>query len=66
MRRLLWALAGLVLGAGGVLLAGIALPYVTPISQAEGAYAMGLVFFWMPVGAIFGAILGALFGPRRR
>ena len=62
MRRLLWALAGLVLGAGGVLLAGIALPYVTPISQAEGAYAMGLVFFWMPAAAILGAVAGIVWG----
>lgn len=30
------------------------------ISQMEGAYAMGVVFFWTPAGALLGAIVGAV------
>ena len=41
---------------------GVALPYLMPISQAEGAYAMGVVFFWMPAAAILGAVAGIVWG----
>jgi hypothetical protein len=63
MRVLIWGLAGLVLGAGlMVLVAGVIVPALWPVSQAEGAYAMGVVFFMAPAGAVLGAILGALLG----
>ncbi len=62
-------LVGLVLGGmlGGVLFfaVGIALPSLLPISQAEGAYAMQVAFFWAPLGLILGAILGVLLARRR-
>ena len=45
MRRFLWAIAGLVAGAAVTLGIGLLLPEILTISQAEGAYAMGLVFF---------------------
>jgi len=66
MRRFLWAIAGLVAGAAVTLGIGLLLPEILTISQAEGAYAMGLVFFWMPVGGVLGAICGALFAPARK
>lgn len=62
MRVLLRALAGFVLGGLLALGIGLALPYVTPVSQAEGAYAMGVVFFWVPAGAILGAVAGLAWG----
>jgi hypothetical protein len=63
MRVLIWGLAGLVLGAGLlVLVAGVIMPALWPVSQAEGAYAMGVIFFMAPAGAVLGAILGALLG----
>lgn len=63
MRILIWALAGLVLGAGlMVLVAGVVVPSIWPVSQAEGAYAMGVIFFLAPAGAVLGAILGGLLG----
>ena len=62
MRVVLWGLAGFL--AGGLLtgVIGFALPEVMPISQAEGAYAMGVAFFWVPLGAVIGAIAGVVRG----
>ncbi|WP_395541636.1 hypothetical protein [Neotabrizicola sp. sgz301269] len=66
MRMLVWGLAGLVLGAGlMVLVAGVIVPSLWPVSQAEGAYAMGVIFFMAPAAGVVGAILGALLGWRR-
>ena len=62
MRVLLRALAGFLLGGLLALGIGVALPYLTPISQAEGAYAMGVVFFWVPAGAVLGAVAGLVWG----
>jgi len=39
---------------------GFSLPEIVPILQAERAYAMGVAFFWVPLGAIVGAILGLI------
>ena len=58
MRTFLWMLGGFLLGAGVALGIGVLLLYLVPISQAEGAYAMGLAFLWMPAGAVLGAIAG--------
>ncbi|MBT9244638.1 hypothetical protein KM031_06335 [Gemmobacter fulvus] len=65
MKTGLWAVAGFL--AGGVLAGaiGILLPSVVSISQAEGAYAMGVAFFWVPAGAIAGAVLGVVMARRR-
>ncbi len=62
MRVLLRALAGFLLGGLLALGIGVALPYLIPISQPEGAYAMGVVFFWVPAGAILGAVAGLIWG----
>lgn len=63
-------LVGLVLGAmlGGALVFGIgvALPEFIEISQREGAYAMGIAFFWTPAGMVLGGILGLLLALRGR
>lgn len=67
MRVVLWTLAGFVLGAAlVVLVAGVIVPSLVTISQREGAYAMGVVFFMAPAGGIVGAILGLIFGLARR
>jgi hypothetical protein len=66
MRGLLWCLGGLV--AGGVLAFGIGLVILTygGVPQAEGAAAMGVIFFFTPAGAIFGAVAGLVAGLMRR
>ena len=48
--------------AGGVLVfaIGMLLPMIIKISQAEGAYAMGVAFVWTPLGALVGAIIGLI------
>ncbi|MFN4171939.1 MAG: hypothetical protein ACK4GW_09320 [Pseudorhodobacter sp.] len=50
---------------GATALALIAVPLFN-ISQMEGAYAMGVAFFWVPLGAIAGTIAGAVMGWRTR
>jgi len=58
MGTFLWMLGGFVLGAVLAFGIGIALPEVMMIPQAEGAYVMGVMFFWVPVGAVTGALAG--------
>lgn len=65
MRRFGFAVLGLLAGGALAFLVGLALPQVTSISQAEGAYMMGVMFFWVPLAALFGAILGAILGGKR-
>jgi hypothetical protein len=53
-------LLGLIAG-GAITFAGCLLAAeIFNISQMEGAYAMGVVFFWTPAGALLGAIVGAI------
>jgi hypothetical protein len=65
MRRFGFAALGLVAGGLLAFFVGIGLPEVAAISQAEGAYMMGVMFFWVPLAALFGAILGAILGGKR-
>ncbi len=60
MKAVLWGCGGFL--AGGLITAviGFSLPEVLPISQAEGAFAMQVAFFWVPLGAILGAVLGLI------
>ena len=64
MKRLVWGLVGAVIGGVATLGVGLLAAEVFSISQAEGAYAMGLIFFWVPAGAMAGLIVGLLL-PRR-
>ncbi len=65
-RVVLWALAGLIAGPFVALgLAMVAIP-VFGISQREGAYAMGVVFTLMPLGAVVGCVVGAVWALVRR
>lgn len=66
MRMVLRAFIGFLAGAGLVFGIGMSLPMVVPISQAEGAYAMGVAFVWAPLGGVAGAIIGAVLGARSR
>jgi len=65
-RALTWtfgtALAAAVLTFG----IGLLLPGIVPISQREGAYAMGIAFVWTPAAFILGAILGLVLWLIRR
>jgi hypothetical protein len=65
MRRLGFSILGLFAGGALAFAVGLALPAVVAISQAEGAYMMGVMFFWVPFGALAGAILGAVLGGKR-
>ena len=63
---LIWGATGLLAGALAALgLALLAIP-VFGISQMEGAYAMSVAFFWVPLGAVLGLAGGAIFGLVRR
>ena len=67
MRRLILTCLGLFAGYSAIAVAGIALADIARISQAEGAYMMGVFFFWAPMGAVIGAIGGYLMArPRAR
>ena len=66
MRRFLWAVAGLVGGYIVALFAIFMLGDILGVSQAEGAFAMGVAFFWAPLCALVCAIVGAILGGRRR
>ena len=69
MRRFGRGLAGAVVGliGGGALAALVASGacWLFAISQAEGAYAMQVAFFWVPLGAIVGLIVGIILALRR-
>ena len=65
-RIILWGLAGLIAGPLIALaLATAAIP-IFGISQMEGAYAMGVVFTLMPIGAVVGVIAGVLWAVLRK
>ena len=69
MRRFGRGIAGAVVGliGGGALAALVAsgAGWLFAISQAEGAYAMQVAFFWVPLGAIVGLIVGIILALRR-
>lgn len=65
MRRLGWAVLGAIAGAAGAIAVCVAAAWVFDITQAEGAYAMQVAFFWTPLGIVAGAISGALLPHRR-
>ena len=66
MRVLLWCLGGFL--AGAALAFGVGLLVLTfgGVSQAEGAAAMAVMFFYTPAGAILGAVAGLVVGLVRR
>jgi hypothetical protein len=39
--------------------------FIGGLSQAEGAYAMAVAFFWAPLGAMIGLVTGLILGRRR-
>ena len=65
-RGVLGFLAGFLVGAAITLSTCIAAGYVFDISQFEGAYAMGVIFGWMPLGGVIGGIVGAVWAAARR
>lgn len=66
MRRLVFSLIGFGIGFVAIAAAGVALSGIARISQAEGAYMMGLFFFWAPLGGVVGAVFGFLMARPRR
>lgn len=66
MRWLVGLVGGAMLGGALALGIGTALPEIITVSQREGAYAMGVVFFWIPLGLVAGAIAGLVWAARRK
>jgi ABC-type amino acid transport system permease subunit len=64
LRIVLWLFGGLLAGGIAATAISIGAAIVFDISQMEGAYAMGVVFVWVPMGAVVGAIAGAVYGAR--
>ena len=60
MGRLGRTMLGAMLGGAGAIALCTAAAYAFDITQAEGAYAMAVAFFWTPLGVVLGAITGAL------
>ncbi len=60
-----YAIVGLVAGAALAVGLAVAAAYVFDISQAEGAYAMQVAFFFAPLGGVIGAIAGVVVARRR-
>lgn len=59
LRIVIGLLLGMVGGALAALLVAIWAAVANDISQHEGAYAMGVAFVFIPLGALVGAIAGA-------
>ena len=65
-RIILWGVAGLIIGPLITLALATAAVPIFNISQMEGAYAMGVVFTLMPLGAVLGAVAGVIWALLRR
>ena len=65
-RGILGFFGGFLAGAAIALGICIAAGYLFDIPQFEGAYAMGAIFGWMPLGGITGGIIGAIWNISRR
>ncbi len=66
LKMLAGFLLGAIAGAALALALSLAAQEIFNISQMEGAYAMGVVFFYMPLGAVIGGIIGAAWTAMRR
>lgn len=64
-RRVLGAVLGLIAGAALAVFLAVAAGWLFQISQAEGAYAMAVAFFWVPLGMVTGTIAGAILAKPR-
>jgi hypothetical protein len=62
MRVVLWCLGGFLAGAALAFGTGLLVLTLGNVSQAEGAAAMGVMFFYTPAGAILGAVVGLVLG----
>lgn len=60
MRRLGWAVLGAIAGGAGAIALCVAAASAFDITQAEGAYAMQVAFFWTPLGIVARALSGAV------
>jgi hypothetical protein len=65
-RIILGSFIGLAVGAAAAVALAVLAAHLFDISQAEGAYAMAVAFFYAPAGAIVGAIAGAVWVASRR
>jgi hypothetical protein len=65
-RIILGSCVGLAIGAASAVALSVLSAYLFDISQAEGAYAMAVAFFYAPAGAVIGGIAGAVWAASRR
>lgn len=66
MRIALGVLLGFILGWIATSAAALTYGELAHVSQREGAFAMGAIFFMGPAGGVAGAILGGFLGARWR
>ena len=66
LKMLAGFIAGAIAGAVLALAFCVAAAEIFSISQMEGAYAMQVVFFFMPAGALIGGIIGAIWTAARK
>jgi hypothetical protein len=66
LKMLAGFIIGAIAGAALALALCVAAAQIFSISQMEGAYAMGVAFFYMPLGALIGGIVGAVWMALRR
>ena len=60
MRRLGFAVLGLVVGAGVALLLAQSQPAMSRAVDPQGLHLLGVIFVALPVGAVAGALMGLL------
>jgi hypothetical protein len=65
MQRGVWAVGGLFVGGAVAVALAVLVGFIGGLSQAEGAYAMAVAFFWAPLGAMIGLVTGLILGRRR-
>ena len=65
-RIILWGVGGLIIGPLITLVLATAAIPIFGNSQMEGAYAMGVVFTLMPIGAVLGGVAAVIWALLRR
>ena len=66
MKTFLYALSGLLLGAGLALGVALLVVWMDHVPSNSGGREMEIIFVWMPLGSILGLIAGVILRIRRQ